>query len=78
MTKFVFKLLLFFVAATAIWAVHDYNERKEYMEVMARRERALDEENRQRELEQIKKDLDVSTLSNQPGVIRYTREIPKD
>ena len=76
MTKFVFGLILCLVAGSAVWKVNDYYEQKEYTEVMARRERALDEENKLRE--QIEKDLDVSTLSNQPGVIRYTREIPKD
>lgn len=78
MYNIVTKLLICFVLVTAAWVVNDYYEQKEYMEIMGRRERALDEENRQREQEQIEKDLDVSTLSNQPGVIRYTREIPKD
>jgi hypothetical protein len=76
MKKLFAGILFLAIAGSTVWVVNDYHEQKEYMEIMARRERALDEENKLRE--QIEKDLDVSTLSNQPGVIRYTREIPKD
>jgi len=78
MCNLVAKILICVAVATSVWVAYDYYKEQEYMEVMARRERALDDENRRRELEQIEKNLDVSTISNQPGVIRYTREIPKD
>ena len=56
MYSLITKILICFVVATAAWVVNDYYEQKEYMEIMGRRERALDEENRQRDLEQLRKE----------------------